>query len=101
MQPARQPPGLAKSNVAKRMGVRLLTGKQPYAGKVRFLLIVGDKDLTYASHAPFIEALNELKVPYEYEVLPGVEHNLGKYYEQTVTKLVKFVTAGFADFRTE
>lgn len=66
-------------------------------GRVRFLLIVGDKDLTYASHAPFIAVLHELKVPYEYQVLPGVEHNLGVYYEQTGTKLVKFVTAGFAD----
>jgi enterochelin esterase-like enzyme len=83
------PAALARQNVDK------------INGKVRFLLIVGDKDLTYASHAPFIEALNELKVPYEYEVLPGVEHNLGKYYEQTGTKLVKFVTAGFADLRTE
>jgi len=64
-------------------------------GKVRFLLIVGDKDLTFASHAPFIEALKDLKVPYEYQVLPGVEHNLGVYYEQTGTKFVKFVTAGF------
>jgi S-formylglutathione hydrolase FrmB len=83
------PAALARQNVDK------------IKGKVRFLLIVGDKDITYASHAPFIEALQDLKVPYEYQVLPGVEHNLGVYYEQTGTKFVKFVTAGFADLPVE
>jgi enterochelin esterase-like enzyme len=78
------PAALARQNVEK------------INGKVRLLLIVGDKDLTYSSHAPFIEALKELKLPYEYQVLPGVEHNLGVYYEQTGPKMVKFVTSGFA-----
>jgi endo-1,4-beta-xylanase len=86
---AASPAALARENVDK------------VKGKVRFLLIVGDKDLTYASHAPFIEALKDLKVPYEYQILPGVEHNLGVYYEQTGTKFVKFVTAGFADLQVE
>src|SRR5580700_4481416 len=83
------PTALARQNVDK------------INGKVRFLLIVGDKDLTYASHAPFIDALKDLKVPYEYQVLPGVEHNLGVYYQQTGTKFVKFVAAGFADLPAE
>jgi enterochelin esterase-like enzyme len=79
------PADLAKQNVDK------------IRGKVRFLLVVGDKDPTFPSHAPFIEALKDLKLSHDYQVLPGVEHNLGAYYEQTGAKLVKFVTAGFAE----
>jgi len=79
------PAALAKQNAEK------------IRGKVRFLMIVGDKDMTYASHAPLIEALKELKLAHEVQVLPGVDHNLGVYYEQTGTQLVKFVTSGFAD----
>jgi len=64
-------------------------------GKVRFLLIVGDKDPTFGTHAPVIDAFKDLKIDYEYQALPGVDHNLGAYYEQTGPKLVKFVAAGF------
>jgi len=65
-------------------------------GKVRFLFIVGDKDPTFGTHAPIIDALKELNIAAEYQVLPGVDHNLGIYYTQTGAKLVKFVTSGFA-----
>ena len=65
-------------------------------GKVRFLLIVGDKDPTYATHAPVIEALKNLKIAHEYQVLQGVDHDLGAYYAQTGAKLVRFVTLEFA-----
>jgi len=64
-------------------------------GKVRFLLIVGDKDPTFASHAAVIDALKEQKISTDYQVLEGVDHNLGEYYKQTGAKLVKFVTSGF------
>ena len=65
-------------------------------GKVRFLLIVGDKDPTFGTHAPLLSAFKELNIAYEYQELPGVDHNLGTYYSETGSKLVKFVTAGFA-----
>ncbi len=82
---ASSPAGLVRQNADKIIG------------KVRLLMIVGDKDMTFNSHAAFIDTLKELKVPYEYQVLPGVEHNLGVYYEQTGAKFVKFVTEGFVD----
>lgn len=66
------------------------------AGKVRLLLIVGDKDLTFAGHAPVVEALKQAGFPFEYRVLEGVPHDLGQYYEKTGAELVRFVTAGFA-----
>ena len=65
-------------------------------GKVRLLFIVGDKDPTFGTHAPVLDALKELKIPYEYKELPGVDHNLGTYYSKTGAELVKFVTADFA-----
>jgi endo-1,4-beta-xylanase len=64
-------------------------------GKVRLLLIVGDKDPTLGSHAPVIDALKELKIDHEFQVLPGVDHNLGDYYEQTGPKLVRFLAQSF------
>lgn len=80
---ANDPAALAKDNADK------------IHGRVRLLLIVGDKDLTYAGHAPFIQALKDLKIPCEYRVLPGVDHNLGVYHAQTGPDMVRFVTAGF------
>jgi enterochelin esterase-like enzyme len=65
-------------------------------GRVGLLLIVGDKDLTFAGHAAFIQALEELKLPHTYHVLKGVDHNLGVYHEQTGAEMARFVTAGFA-----
>jgi len=69
--------------------------KDKLVGHVRLLMVVGDKDLTFASHSPFIQALDEIKLPYTYKVLPDIDHNLGIYYEQTGEQLVKFVTEGF------
>ena len=69
-------------------------------GKVRFLMIVGDKDQTFASHTPVIDAFKEHKVRFELQVLPGVDHNLGVYYSQTGTKVIQFVTSGFARLAT-
>jgi enterochelin esterase-like enzyme len=63
--------------------------------RVRLLLIVGDQDLTYAGHAPFVAQLKELKIPHEYEVLPGVAHDLGKYQRDTGARLVEFLGRGF------
>lgn len=66
------------------------------SGRVRLLLIVGDKDLTYESHGPFIQRLKELQVPHEYRVLPDVPHNLGLYYEKTGADMVAFLAQSLA-----
>ena len=60
---------------------------------VRLLLIVGDKDLTYPGHAPFLKTLDDLKLPYTYRELPGVDHNLGVYHERTGAELIRFVAS--------
>lgn len=63
-------------------------------GRVGLRLIVGDKDQTYSGHAPFLKTLQDLKIPYTYRELPGVDHSLGTYYEKTGTEFARFV-AGF------
>jgi len=65
------------------------------AGKVRLLLIVGDKDLTFRSHEPVIKNLVETRYPHQYKVLEGVPHDLGIYYEKTADELVLFLASGF------
>jgi endo-1,4-beta-xylanase len=63
--------------------------------RVRLLMIVGEKDQTRAGHAPLLERLQQAKLPVEYQELPDVGHDLGKYYELTGEKLVTFVASGF------
>jgi endo-1,4-beta-xylanase len=65
-------------------------------GRVKLLLIVGDKDQTYPGHVPVLKTLEELKIPYTYHELAGVGHDLGAYYEKTGTKIARFV-AGFGE----
>ncbi|MGC4044059.1 MAG: alpha/beta hydrolase-fold protein [Armatimonas sp.] len=81
---------------AKDPSAMLKENEKRIRGKVRLLLIVGDKDLTYASHQPFLQTLDSLRLPYNYHKLVGVDHNLGVYYQQTGQELVKFVTAPLA-----
>lgn len=76
-------PDLAKENADK------------LRGKVRFLLIVGDKDPTFCTGSPVLTVLKELHIAAEYQELPGVDHNLGTYYSRAGPKLVRFVTADF------
>jgi enterochelin esterase-like enzyme len=78
------PAALAKENAEK---VR---------GRVRLLMIVGDQDMTFAPHPPFVQALKDLKIGHEYRVLEGVGHNLGAYHQQTGAEMVRFVAGGFA-----
>ena len=62
---------------------------------MRLLLIVGDQDMTFASHGPFVAQLKELKLACQYQVLPGVGHDLGKYHRETGAELVEFLGQGF------
>jgi len=64
------------------------------AGKVRLLLIVGDKDPTYAGHAPVVQNLEQARYPVRYRVLEGVAHDLGAYYEKTGEEMVRFLAEG-------
>jgi len=64
-------------------------------GHVRLMLIVGDKDQTYPFHAEFIAELKDLKFEHEYQVLPGVDHNLGKYWHETGMQVLQFLGNGF------
>jgi endo-1,4-beta-xylanase len=60
-------------------------------GKVRILMIVGDKDLTYEGHKPLAAKLKELDIEHEYKVLEGLGHNLNVYYQKTGDELVQFL----------
>ena len=64
-------------------------------GKVRLLLIVGDKDLTYEGHQPVVKNLEAAKYPFQYKVLKDVPHNLGLYYQLTGEEMVRFLAAKF------
>ncbi|HVK04934.1 MAG TPA: alpha/beta hydrolase-fold protein, partial [Armatimonadaceae bacterium] len=64
-------------------------------GRVRLLLVVGDKDMTYGGHPALVAALKDSKIAHEYEVLPGVGHDLGAYHQKTGERMVRFVAAGF------
>lgn len=60
-------------------------------GKLRLLLVVGDKDLTYEGHKPVVDKLKDLGIAHEWIVLPGVDHNLGVYYQKTGEDFVRFL----------
>lgn len=64
-------------------------------GRIRLLLIVGDKDITYGGTRMFIERLDRAKFPYRCKILPGVTHNMGQYYEKTGDELVRFLADKF------
>jgi S-formylglutathione hydrolase FrmB len=64
-------------------------------GSVRLLLIVGDQDFTKTGHQPLLASLQEAEYPVRYEVLAGVGHNLGLYYEKSGEDLVRFLAKGF------
>lgn len=65
------------------------------AGRVHLLLVVGDKDSTYARHKPVVQSLKEAEYPFRYRVLEGVAHNLGLYYEKTGEEMALFLSEGF------
>jgi endo-1,4-beta-xylanase len=66
------------------------------AGKTRLLLIVGDQDITFSGHAPFVENLKRLQISHEYRILEGVGHNLGIYYQKTSADIVRFIADSLA-----
>ena len=70
-------------------------------GRLRLLLIVGDKDLTNNEHKLLIKQLNELQLRYEYKVLDGVTHNLALYYEKTGAELIRFLAEGLTPKRPD
>lgn len=63
-------------------------------GKVRLLMIVGDKDQTLAGHKPLVDNLEETKYPHKYHVLEGIGHSLGDYYRLTGEEMVLFLAEG-------
>lgn len=63
--------------------------------KLGLLLIVGEKDFTREGHEPFIAQLKDLGIAYEYQVLPGVGHDLGKYESETGARLIEFLGRHF------
>ncbi len=60
-------------------------------GRVRLMLVVGEKDFALGAQGPFIDALKQADYAIERRVLPEVSHDLGKYYELTGADAVKFL----------
>ena len=83
--------GFRRAGALEEFNEQLRENAERIRNRVRLLLIVGDKDMTYAGHAPVIAQLKELKLGYEYEVLEGVGHDLGRYQSGTGSRLVEFL----------
>jgi endo-1,4-beta-xylanase len=88
--------GYRRPEASAEMAEALRANAAQIKDHVRFLLVVGDKDMTFAGHAPFLAQLEEQHVAREYKVLPGVEHNLGKYHQLAGDEMVAFLTHDFA-----
>lgn len=65
------------------------------AGRVRLLLFVGTEDSQLLTYPAFIKILTDAKFPFVYEVLAGVPHDPGAYYEHSGEKMLRFLTAKF------
>jgi len=68
----------------------------PVAGRVRIFLVVGTKDSTLDSHPAFLASLTEAKFPFQFELLDGVGHDPGAYYDHSGEKMLRFLTTSFA-----
>lgn len=67
----------------------------PSRPRVRLLMIVGYKDLTWPWHAPAIAAFEAAHYPFTLHTIADLGHELGRYYELTGDELIGFATAGF------
>jgi endo-1,4-beta-xylanase len=65
------------------------------AGRVRLLMFVGTEDSQLLTYPALIKILTEAKFPFAYEVLAGVRHDPGAYYEHSGEKMLLFLTTGF------
>lgn len=63
--------------------------------RVRLLMIVGYKDLTWPWHGPAIAAFEAAHYPFTLHTIVDLGHELGRYYELTGDELIEFATAGF------
>ena len=65
------------------------------APPLRPLIWVGSDEENYPSNLEFIEYLEELKIPYQKLVAPGIEHNARQIYEIRGDQILKFHDANF------
>lgn len=60
--------------------------------RVQLLLITGYEDTrAFEGEQVFLQALNAAHYPYRYRTLPGVDHNLGLYYQHSGDDFVRFL----------
>jgi enterochelin esterase-like enzyme len=88
--------GSRRPGAAEALRDQLQANADRIRDRVRFLMIVGDKDQTLASHEPFKAQLDELKLAYVYKELPEVGHDLGRYHRDTGREVVEFLGANFS-----
>lgn len=65
------------------------------AGRVRLFLVVGAADSQLQTHPFLIGNLAAAKFPFAFEVLAGVPHDPGAYYEKSGEQMLRFLTASF------
>ena len=65
-------------------------------GRVSIRIVVGDQDRLKPNNDALCKQLDELKIPYEYEVLEGIGHSGDQVYEKVGLKGFQFQAAGMA-----
>ena len=58
--------------------------------KLQIRLVVGSQDRTLAHNERFRKLLDERKIPYQWELVEGVGHNILRYYELAGVKSLRF-----------
>jgi len=62
-------------------------------GKLRIRIMIGDQDGLKAYNDAFRKLMDELEIPYEYEVVEGVGHSSGRVYAKLGTDGLRFHAA--------
>ena len=62
---------------------------------LNILIHVGDKGFNYQNNLAYMEFLRELKIPFEFIIVPGVPHSATKIYEKSGLEIMKFHERNF------
>jgi endo-1,4-beta-xylanase len=84
--------GLHRENNVFYLARRYAADPQP---PIRFLLVVGTKDVNYASNLEYMTLLRDLKIPFDQMVLDGVAHSNREYYERMHTATLRYHAESF------
>lgn len=62
---------------------------------LRVRMICGDQDRLYPANKKFVQLLNELQIPVDWVMIPGVAHDTGQLYRRVGLESLAFMTRDF------